>query len=611
MVLSRLPACLLPLVGTKVSIQGWLVATSRQVSKSISFHQLRDTHGTILQLLSTDKIILQQKREPLVSSTDFSQQKSTSVMRTLSSIPPESVVQVTGKLQRRPEHDRRPGNEFELHVEDVKLLNVAKNLQLFPGDEKPGMRIQLANRHIQLRAPKYNSYLRQRSRLAYQVHSFFNDREFCEVETPLLFKSTPEGAREFVVPSRLNPGKFYALPQSPQQYKQILMASGIGNYYQIARCFRDEDLRFDRQPEFTQIDLEMSFVDKPHEIMEVVEDLLVRLVSFAKGITLAKPFQHITYQHAIDKYGSDKPDIRFELPLKNITSLLPKQDPLISTEILVYNDLSHSLSNAESRKLCEAVGENVVVTSIREHSQLQTWVKKLPQLRQLPIVAEELNQKLQIGINSIVFMTNRPKYLVSGTTPLGKLRLLLHELLVKKKALPELDKDLLKFVWVVDFPLFSPTEEKNQSITSTHHPFTAPHWDDVHLLEKKPLSVRGLHYDIVVNGIELGGGSIRIHNPDIQRFVLKDVLKLPENRYATFEHLIRVLSSGCPPHGGIALGFDRLAALLTNAPGIREVIAFPKTSSGADLLIGSPSAIPEEMLKDYNVAITRQTQNRN
>ncbi|EPY50018.1 aspartate-tRNA ligase [Schizosaccharomyces cryophilus OY26] len=603
----KIPNVLAPLVGKVISISGWLVNTNRNISKSIKFNQLRDVQGKSLQLFSQEPLQVPKKQlaESLWDSVDRSKFVSSALNETThQTVSPESVVKITGKLQYRPERDRRPGNEFELKVENLEVLNMAHSLPFVPNDENTSLPVQLTHRHIQLRNPKYNHYLRVRSNIAHIVRDFFHMNDFVEVETPLLFKSTPEGAREFLVPSRQGPGKFYALPQSPQQYKQILMASGIGNYYQLARCFRDEDLRFDRQPEFTQIDLEMSFVDSPEQVMVVIERLFSRLLRDLGKNPLKSPFPRMSYADAIELYGSDKPDVRYDLTLQNLTSFLPKSDAC--TEVLVLRNVKKLLSNAEARSLCEQVGQGVSFVTIRSNSQLSEWTQKVPQLKHLHLDIKKINEELGLCPELTLFIANRPVHMSSGTTPLGRLRPLLHDLLVSQCQRPRLDDDALEFTWIVDFPLFSPADSNSESLASTHHPFTAPHPKDLHNLSSNPLNVRALHYDLVVNGVELGGGSIRIHNPELQSFILEHVLKLKQYQLSTFNHLIDVLRSGCPPHGGIALGFDRLIALLVKSNGIREVIAFPKTYSGTDLLIGSPSTVTQNQLQEYYIEITNK-----
>ncbi|EPX71815.1 aspartate-tRNA ligase [Schizosaccharomyces octosporus yFS286] len=605
----KIPNVLAPLVGKVISVSGWLVHTNRHISKSIKFNQLRDVQGKYLQLFSQEPLQVPKK---LLAETRWESSNCADATATSSSlndhasqvIPSESVVNITGKLQYRPERDRRPGNEFELKVENLEVLNFSRHIPFNPNDENTSLPVQLTHRHIQLRNPRYNKYLRMRSHIAHIVRDFFYKNDFVEVETPLLFKSTPEGAREFLVPSRQEPGKFYALPQSPQQYKQILMASGIGNYYQLARCFRDEDLRYDRQPEFTQIDLEMSFINSPQQIMTVIENLFSQILENLGKNSVASPFPRMSYAEAIESYGSDKPDLRYGLKLQDLTPFLPNSESC--TEVLVLRDVKKTISNAEARSLCEQVGQDVSFVTIRDNSQLPEWNKKIPQLKHLPLNLERINEKLGLSPGLTLFVANRPKYMTSGTTPLGRLRPLLHNFLVKQHQLPHLNDDLLNFTWIVDFPLFSPAENNSESLMSTHHPFTAPHPEDLHLLSSSPLNVRALHYDLVVNGVELGGGSIRIHDPKLQSYVLERILKLQQKQLCTFDHLISVLQSGCPPHGGIALGFDRLIALLVKSNGIREVIAFPKTSSGTDLLVGSPSTVTEDQLKEYHIEITNK-----
>lgn len=595
--------------GEPVVLHGYL-GVRKDVSKKLSFVDLisKDLRNSI-QICSVKQETESHDRGPHSS---------------LKSIPPHSPVAVQGLIQQRKPaqsenvREYHRNNKVELYLQDVFPLNY------FPTDV-----LMTDNtvhppeaRHLQLRStPALRDALIFRNDALAVIRKELLTAKFVEVETPLLFKSTPEGAREFLVPTR-EKGLAFALPQSPQQYKQILMASGIPKYFQVARCFRDEDLRADRQPEFTQLDLEMSFATG-EDVMLIVETLLRRLWSKMLSTDVPSPFPRMTYHDAMSKYGSDKPDLRLGMEVTNVGELLPadlisKIGPHINPAVDAFK-LHVSDNPRETRNFIKTFMDSPEGAPFLTNPDGQPGIfiydsrQPLDGLQPFGFqTAEYIEETLNLIDGDLLVLQARKKGpFIGGSTPTGRLRLALHKAAVAEGLIDY--PSGFKFLWVTDFPLFTPNNNNTETdpgqggasgFSSTHHPFTAPKSpEDIALLSTDPLSVIADHYDIVLNGVELGGGSKRIHSSEFQRYILEDVLKMGEERVMHFEHLLQVLRAGCPPHAGIALGWDRLVAVMLGKESIRDVVAFPKSGKGEDFLVKAPSKIEEEQLGTYHLRL--------
>lgn len=573
--------------GETVNLIGWV--ESVRDHGGLLFIDLRDREG-ITQLV-------------------FDPQKS-EFAKVAHQVKDESVIEITGKVQPRPEETvnaKLATGEIEVHVEGLTIHNVCKTLPFPLEDEKADKvneDLRLAYRYLDLRRPRNLNLLRMRSKAAYAVRNFLDEEGFVEVETPILFKSTPEGAREFLVPSRLNPGEFYALTQSPQQYKQMLMVAGIERYYSLAKCFRDEDLRADRQPEFTQVDLEMSFIDR-EDMYALIEGMLKRVWKEVLDVDIPTPFPRMPYQEAMNRYGVDKPDTRFDMELKDFSEVFASSD---------FKVFAGAVSGGGCVKAINAKGLADITQG--ELKSLEDIAKTLgakglafikvndgewksPILKFLSEDEKNaLKEQLNIEDGDLVFFAATPWERACAI--LGRVRLEAAQLLVKRGKM-ELSKDQYNFLWVIEFPLMLFDEEKGE-YASAHHPFTSAVPEDIPLLDSDPKAVRGQHYDIVLNGVELGGGSIRIHQPDVQLKIFRDLLKIPEDVIESrFGYMLKAFEFGAPPHGGIALGFDRLCTILGKRDSIRDVVAFPKTQRGQDVMSSAPGAVTEKQLRDLHI----------
>ena len=578
--------------GQTVTLCGWV--HSRRDLGGVIFIDVRDREG---------------RTQTVFDPSDLPQD----LFQRASALRSESVVRVSGRVRRRPEgteNAKIPTGQVEIMVQSLEVLNLADPLPFQVDDPETAARVheemRLKYRYLDLRRPEMARNLRLRHRIATTARNYFDEHGFLEVETPLLFKSTPEGAREFLVPCRTNPGLFYALPQSPQQFKQILMVAGVERYFQLARCFRDEDLRADRQPEFTQIDLEMSFIDR-EDIYQIIEGLLQRVWKAALDIDLPTPFKRIPFTEALNRYGIDKPDTRFGLELVDLTEEFRNSAFKVFSGAVKAGGAVKAL-NAKGLA-CATQGQIQAMTDIATASGAKglAFIKVEGGEWKSPIVKffseaeiEALTSKLGIEEGDLILFAAGEWLLACEI--LGRIRLFAAETL-KAQGKLNIPGDRFDFLWVVDFPLLSFDKEQNRWYSS-HHPFTAPVAEDIPLLKDDPKRVRGQHYDVVVNGVELGGGSIRIHQPDVQKTIFEEVLQIPPDvAQARFGYMLEAFRYGAPPHGGIALGFDRLVAMLCGTPSIRDIIAFPKTAKGTDLMTESPGAVDPRQLRDLRLEL--------
>ncbi len=529
------------------------------------------------------------------------------------SLRDESVIEVYGQVKLRPEETinlKLSTGKIEIIADEIVIHNICDPLP-FPMEdvkaEQVNEDLRLTYRYLDLRRPASYRRLFFRHKIAHTVRNFLDKNKFLEIDTPYLFKTTPEGAREFLVPSRLNPGMMYALTQSPQQYKQMLMVAGVERYYSLARCFRDEDLRADRQPEFTQIDLEMSFIDR-EDIYALIEEMLKTVWLDTLGLTLRTPFLRLTFQDAMNQYGSDKPDMRFEMLIQDFSDVFKASTFKVFSETIQKGGVVKAfnakqlafLSQGEIKHLedvARVMGAKGLAFIKSEDGQWKSPILKFLSESEKDI----LRERLQIMDGDIVFFSAGDWE--KACNILGRIRLECRDLAVKYNILNIASGDF-KFLWVIDFPLMTFDDEQNRYV-STHHPFTAPVEEDIEILKTHPQAVRGQHYDIVLNGMEIGGGSIRIHQPDVQEIMFKDILKLSNEVVDTrFGYMLRAFRYGAPPHGGIALGLDRLAAIVCGTTSIRDVIAFPKTQRGQDLMTQSPSRPTDKQMKDLFIKST-------
>ncbi|KAH8693837.1 putative aspartyl-tRNA synthetase [Talaromyces proteolyticus] len=591
--------------GDTVIIHGYL-GHRADLSKKLSFVRITDT-------------TMRQNIQIISSAKENAHQK-------LKSISANSPVAIRGTIQtkkgstgEKERSDIEKIDSLEIQLEDIWPLNeFPKDIIMTPETVFPA-----EYRYLQLRSDRS-----LREALQFRSNARRICREelencsppFAEIETPLLFKSTPEGAREFLVPTRRK-GFAYALPQSPQQYKQILMASGIPRYYQFARCFRDEDLRADRQPEFTQLDLEMSFATG-EDVMTIIERVIRKLWSTLLDETPASgPFKRLSYQDAMSRFGSDKPDTRFGMEITRLDYVLPidlvqKISPLTSPIVEAFKLPCEENDPAKTLDFITRFLDSPAGAAFNNNPDggpgIFVYDAKKPLHGLMPFgfeAAERVEEILEPDHGDLIVLQARKNVpFAGGSTPLGDLRKALHWEAVKSDI-----KDAptgFDFLWIVDFPLFSPTNENEPGqggaagLSSTHHPFTAPKSAaDVDLLLTDPAAAVADHYDLVVNGVELGGGSRRIHDARVQEIVFREILQMPASRIADFSHLLEALRAGCPPHAGIALGFDRLIAVMLGKESVRDVIAFPKTGKGEDVMVGSPSEMSEELLATYHLRL--------
>ena len=572
--------------GKEVTLAGWV--HRRRDHGGVAFIDLRDRFGLV----------------QVVFNPDLPEDSQ----RTISDVRNEWVLQVHGIVKDRPEgmvNPRMETGEIEVVATEVKVLNPAKPLPfMITGEEQlPDENMRLKYRYLDLRREKMKENLILRHRVVKFIRDYLNEKGFLEIETPILFKTTPEGARDYLVPSRVHPGEFYALPQSPQQLKQMLMVAGMEKYFQIARCFRDEDQRGDRQPEFTQLDLEMSFVDRD-DVMALIEELFTRMVEkvVPNKHILSKPWPRLTYLEAMERYGKDNPDIRFGLELVNVNELAGRSGFSVFEKTLQAGGLVIGI-NAKgcgdySRKQIDALvefvqelgGKGLAYLAMTSTGEIKSsFVKFVPDE-----IKDALLSKLDCKPGDLLLFVADKASLAYEI--LGRLRVKLGDQLGLR------DPDVLGFCWVIDFPFVIWNEEEKRWDPS-HHLFTSPLPQDIHLIDQDPSKMRGAQYDLVLNNYEVGGGSIRIHNRELQEKVFKLIGLDPEVARERFGHMLEAFEYGTPPHGGIAPGIDRICMILADEQNIREVIAFPKNQAARDVMASAPSPAEDKQLKDLHIKV--------
>lgn len=570
-------------IGQGVTLAGWV---HRQRSHGgVLFVDLRDRSGIV--------------------QVTFNQQKSEAALAIAAEARAEWVLQVRGKVQHRPaglENVEMPTGSIEVEAAEVVVLNRSKTPPFYIDRETgEAEALRLKYRYLDLRRERMKRNLVLRHRVVKFIRDFLSGRGFVEIETPILTKSTPEGARDYLVPSRVHPGSFYALPQSPQQLKQLLMVAGFERYFQIARCFRDEDSRGDRQPEFSQLDLEMSFVER-EDILQLIEELYTRLVEEVSDKKLLfKPFPRLTYREAMDRFGKDNPDLRFGMELIDISDLVAESDYGVFSRAVaeggqVKGIRAQGLGGYSRKQLDELAGlvathgaKGLAWLAIQEGGFRSSFAKYLSDEVVAAIVERMEGQPGDL----LLFVADRPAVVAEA---LGRLRVEMADRLGLR------DDSVLALAWVIDFPLFIWNEEENRWDPS-HHLFTSPMPEDIALLDSNPSAARGQQYDLVCNNYEIGGGSIRIHQREIQEKVFQLIGLDMEDARQQFGHMLEAFEYGTPPHGGIAPGIDRLVMLLAGEPNIREVMAFPKTQTAADLMVGAPSPVTEKQLGELHICL--------
>ncbi|HGD5078926.1 TPA: aspartate--tRNA ligase [Streptococcus agalactiae] len=564
-------------IGTSITLKGW-VGRRRDLGGLI-FIVLRDREGIMQLVINPEEV-------------------SASVMATAESLRSEFVIEVSGVVTAREQaNDNLPTGEVELKVQELSILNTSKTT---PFEIKDGIEAnddtRMRYRYLDLRRPEMLENFKLRAKVTHSIRNYLDNLEFIDVETPMLTKSTPEGARDYLVPSRVNQGHFYALPQSPQITKQLLMNAGFDRYYQIVKCFRDEDLRGDRQPEFTQVDLETSFLSD-QEIQDIVEGMIAKVMKDTKGLEVSLPFPRMAYDDAMNNYGSDKPDTRFDMLLQDLTEIVKEVDFKVFSEAsvvkaIVVKDKADKYSRKNIDKLTEIAKQY--------GAKGLAWLKYAdntisgPVAKFLTAIEGRLTEALQLENNDLILFVADSLEVANET--LGALRTRI------AKELELIDYSKFNFLWVVDWPMFEWSEEEGRYM-SAHHPFTLPTAETAHELEGDLAKVRAVAYDIVLNGYELGGGSLRINQKDTQERMFKALGFSAESAQEQFGFLLEAMDYGFPPHGGLAIGLDRFVMLLAGKDNIREVIAFPKNNKASDPMTQAPSLVSEQQLEELSLTV--------
>ncbi len=572
-------------VEKNITLMGWV--QSRRDHGGLIFIDLRDREG--------------------ISQIVFDPEESTEAHQKAHNVKNEYVIAVKGRVVSRlvgSENPNMPTGEIEVKAKQIKILNISEALP-FNIDDKLEINdnLRLKYRYLDLRRPKMQKNMNLRHQICMEIRNYLNNKGFLDIETPFLTKSTPEGARDYIVPSRVNPGKFYALPQSPQLFKQLLMIAGFERYFQIVRCFRDEDLRADRAPEFTQLDMEMSFIDR-EEVFNLIEEMFIYLFKKLLNVKIKTPFLKMDYQEAISKYGTDKPDLRFGMEIIDLTEIFQDSSFRIFQDVIKNQGKICAIKIDGDRKFSRKKLDDLqlLITSfgakglsyikIKEGKDFQSSVAKFLS----PEEIEKVKLKTKANPGDLILIVADQEEVVYEA--LGNLRLkLANDLHLIKK-----DKEEYNFLWVINFPLLTYNQEE-KGYEAVHHPFTAPLDEDIKLLDSNPLKIRSKAYDLVLNGNEIGSGSIRIHNNDLQKKIFQLLGIDDKKAEQKFGFLLQALKYGAPPHGGIAFGLDRLVMLLAGARSIREVIAFPKTQKATCLLTDAPSEVDIKQLRELHIKL--------